>query len=99
MYLSHSTIHTPHITTAANYKDLAVCNMNIKLVKKIQQKKESRFIEENSVMSTITYLFAIAVRNYILGNSSPTIYHKCSIIHIPKGVKLLYELVKRASND
>ena len=50
-------------------------------------------------MSTITYLFAVADRHYILGDPSPNIYHTRHIIHSTKGAKLLYDLVKKAKND
>ena len=92
-----SQIDTVHRNTSGSYKKLSACSNKRKYVSKVQQKTENRFIAENSVISTITYLFTVATTHLFIGKPSPKI-HTYKLTDATPDAQLLASLVSRANN-
>ncbi len=59
--------------TVNNYKSLtALCN-ETKILSKIQQKTDSRFTAESSILSTISYLMTVACSHLVVGDRDESI--------------------------
>ena len=77
-----------HHSTIRNYRMLSAVNKNKVIVAKVQQKTENRYIAENSILSTICYLFTVAVAHLLIGVPDPK-YNDVKDNRLSKGARLL----------
>jgi hypothetical protein len=83
--------------TIYNYKSLtALCN-ETKIVNKVQQKTDSRFTAESSILSTISYLMTVACSHLVVGDRDESI-NPHPIKNATPGAILLHNLVQDCNN-
>ena len=63
-------------STVANYKALASVSSKAQIVNTSQQKTDNRHTAENSVMSTIAFLFTVATTHLFVGERLVSSYDK-----------------------
>ena len=85
-------------TTIRNYTYLSAVDKSKKILSKIQHKTDSQHITENSILSTISYLFTIAASHLIIGTCDPQ-YNIPSLSTATKGARDLVSLVSRANKN
>ena len=69
--IGESQVQPVPYCTIRNYRMLTAVNSNKKIASKVQQKTENRFIAENSILSTICYLFTVAAAHLLIGVPDP----------------------------
>ena len=84
--------------TVRNYQFLSAVNDERKVVKKVQQKTTQRFAAENSVLSTVAYLFTIATTHLIISSDDPSHSYQQSTGTMTKGARELLKLVSLAND-
>ena len=65
----------------------------------MQQKTENRYIAENSILSTICYLFTVAVAHILIGVPDPKYNTTIKANKLTKGAQKLVRLVSIANNN
>ena len=64
------------------------------IVTKVQQKTENRYIAENSILSTICYLFTVACAHLLIGTPDPK-FNNLRENKLTKGAQILKKLVEK----
>ena len=93
-----SQVQHIHPVTVHNYRMLSAVNKNKIIKNKVQQKTENRFIAENSILSTICYLFTVACTHLLIGVPHPK-YNHIKSNRLSKGARELIKLVSIANNN
>ena len=93
-----SQLQPIHRNTIRNYRMLTAVNKNKCIVTKVQQKTENRYIAENSILSTICYLFTVACAHLLIGTPDPK-FNNLRENKLTKGAQILKKLVSEANNN
>ena len=97
--IDESQVQPVHYCTIRNYRMLTAVNSNKKIASKVQQKTENRFIAENSILSTISYLFTVAAAHLLIGVPDPKFNTVMKKHKITKGARMLVQLVSSANDN
>ena len=93
-----SQVQHIHHVTVRSYRMLSAVNKNKIIKNKVQQKTENRFIAENSIISTICYLFIVVCTHLLIGVPHPK-YNHIKSNWLSKGARELIKLVSIANNN
>lgn len=66
-HLPLSQINEIDMNTSCKYKTIYMCSNKRKFRSKVQQKTENMYIAENSVLSTVAYLFTVTTSHFLIG--------------------------------
>ena len=86
--ISSPKMHTISPSSIRNYRMSSNVNENKGIRSKVQQKAENYYIVEDSVLSTISYLFTVAATHLIIGRPD-TLHHHAKLRQLSKGAHTL----------